>query len=81
MYKCIAWELGLPTEHSRSAAYRTVRAEVTRLTLEAKQRPVLIIDEAHHLRNEVPEDLRLPANYEMDSHNRLCLLLVDPIPF
>lgn len=76
MYKSIAWELGLPTERNRASAYRVIRAEITRLTLEAKQRPVLIIDEAHHLRNDVLEDLRLLTNYEMDSHNRLCLLLV-----
>ena len=76
MYKCIAWELGLPTERNRAAAFRVIRAEITRLTLEAKQRPVLIVDEAHHLRNEVLEDLRLLTNYEMDSQNRLCLLLV-----
>lgn len=58
-YKSITWELGLPTERNRASAYRIIRAEITRLTLEAKQRPVLIIDEAHHLRNEVLEDLRL----------------------
>jgi general secretion pathway protein A len=45
MYKSIAWELGLPTERNRAAAYRVIRAEITRLTLEAKQRPVLIVDE------------------------------------
>ncbi len=76
MYKSIGWELGLPTEHNRAAAFRVIRAEITRLTLEVKQRPVLIVDEAHHLRNEVLEDLRLLTNYEMDSQNRLCLLLV-----
>ena len=76
MYKSIAWELGLPTERNRAAAFRVIRAEITRLTLEAKQRPVLIIDEAHHLRNDVLEDLRLLTNYRMDSDNRLCLLLV-----
>jgi general secretion pathway protein A len=76
MYKSIAWELGLPTERNRASAFRIIRAEITRLTLEAKQRPVLIVDEAHHLRNEVLEDLRLLTNYEMDSQNRLCLLLV-----
>lgn len=76
MYKSIAWELGLPTERNRAAAFRVIRAEITRLTLEAKQRPVLIVDEAHHLRNEVLEDLRLLTNYEMDSQNRLCLILV-----
>ena len=76
MYKSIAWELGLPTERNRAAAFRVIRAEITRLTLEAKQRPVLIIDEAHHLRNDVLEDLRLLTNYRFDSDNRLCLLLV-----
>jgi len=76
MYKSIAWELGLPTERNRAAAFRQLRTEVSRLTQEAKQQPVLIIDEAHHLRNEVLEDLRLLTNYAMDSENRLCLLLV-----
>jgi len=76
MYKSIAWELGLPTERNRASAFRVIRSEVTRLTLESKQRPVVIVDEAHHLRNEVLEDLRLLTNYQMDSENRLCLLLV-----
>ena len=49
MYKSIGWELGLPTERNRASAFRVIRAEITRLTLEAKQRPVLIVDEAHHL--------------------------------
>ena len=35
-----------------------------------------IVDEAHHLRTDVLEDLRLLTNYAMDSENRLCLLLV-----
>jgi len=68
--------LGLPTEHNRAAAFRVIRTEITRLTLEAKQRPLLIIDEAHHLRNEVLKDLRLLTICQIDSDNRLCLLLV-----
>jgi general secretion pathway protein A len=76
IYKCIAWELGLPTERSRAALYRVIRAEVTRLCLETKVRPVLIVDDAQYLRSDVLEELRLLTNYEMDSQNRLCLLLV-----
>jgi type II secretory pathway predicted ATPase ExeA len=76
MYKSIGWELGLPIERNRAAAFRAIRSEISRLTLEARQRPVLIVDEAHHLRNDVLEDLRLLTNYQMDSENRLCLLLV-----
>lgn len=76
IYKSIAWELGLPTERNRAGASRAIRDEVTRLVTEAKQQPVLVVDEAHHLRNDVLEDLRLLTNYEMDAENRLCLLLV-----
>lgn len=76
MYKAIAWELGLPTERSRATAYRAIRTEVSRLVQEAKQLPILIIDEAQHLRNDVLEDLRLLTSYAMDADNRLCLLLV-----
>ena len=76
MYKSIAWELGLPTERSRATAYRAIRNEITRLVTEAKQLPVLIVDEAQHLRNDVLEDLRLLTNFNMDADRRLCMLLV-----
>ena len=76
MYKCITAELGLPVEHYRASAYRAIQSEITRLACEARRQPVLIIDEAHHLRNDVLEDLRLLTNFAMDSESRLCLLLV-----
>ena len=76
MDKAIAWELGLPTERSRATAYRAIGEEITPLVCEAKQLPVLVIDEAQHLRNDVLEDLRLLTHFAMDSDNRLCLLLV-----
>ena len=50
--------------------------KITRRVCEAKQLPVLVIDEAQHLRNDVLEDIRLLCNFAMDSENRLCLLLV-----
>jgi type II secretory pathway predicted ATPase ExeA len=75
IYKSIAWELGLPVERSRAALYRQIRNEVTRLCSETRTRPVLIIDEAHSLRSDVLEELRLLTNYAMDAESRLCLLL------
>ncbi len=76
LYKTIAWEMGLPTERNRAALYRQIRGEVTRMCGEARTRPVLIVDEAHHLRSDVLEDLRLLTNYAMDAENRLTLLFV-----
>lgn len=75
-YKTIAWELGLSIERSRAALFRQIRSEVTRLSAETRCRPVLVLDEAHHLRSDVLEDLRLLTNYAMDSENRLTLLFV-----
>jgi hypothetical protein len=76
LYKSIAWELGLPTERNRAALFRQIRSEVSRLCAENRLRPVLIVDEAHHLRTELLEDLRLLTNYAMDSENRLTVVLV-----
>jgi len=75
-YKTIAWELGLSIERSRAALFRQIRSEVTRLASETRCRPVLLVDEAHHLRADVLEDLRLLTNYAMDSENRLTLVFV-----
>lgn len=76
LYKSIAWELGLPTERNRAALFRQIRGEVSRLCAENRLRPVLIVDEAHHLRTDLLEDLRLLTNYAMDSENRLTVVLV-----
>jgi type II secretory pathway predicted ATPase ExeA len=76
LYKTIAWELGLPTERNRAALFKHIRAEVSRLCAENRLRPILIVDEAHPLRTDVLEDLRLLTNYAMDSENRLCVVLV-----
>lgn len=74
MYKSIAWEMGLGVERSRAALYRQIKNEVTRLSTETRTRPVLILDEAHWLRSDVLEEMRLLTNYAMDSECRLCLL-------
>jgi type II secretory pathway predicted ATPase ExeA len=76
LYKSIAWELGLIAQRNRASLYKHIREEVTRLCVDAKIRTVLIIDESHHLRNDVIEELRLLTNYAMDSENRLCLLFI-----
>ena len=76
LYKSIAWEMGLPTERNRAALFKQIRTELSRLCAENRLRPVLIIDEAHHLRTDLLEDLRLLTNYAMDSENRLTLVLV-----
>jgi general secretion pathway protein A len=68
--------MGLAVERSRAALYRQIKTEVSRLCTDARIRPVLVVDESHHLRADVLEDLRLLTNYQMDAENRLCLILL-----
>ena len=40
-YKSIAWEMGITTERSLAALYKSIRTEVDRLCLELKIKPIL----------------------------------------
>ena len=73
--QAIGWALGLETPRYRAPACQAIRSEILRLG-EAGQTPLLILDEAQHLRHEVLDQLRLLANFGLDSERRLCLLLV-----
>ena len=73
-YNSIATAMGQFT--TRARAFRGIQAEFTRLVVEGRPYPVLIFEEAHHLHNSILEELRILTNDEMDSQNRLCLLLV-----
>ena len=75
IYQSIGWEPGLEPQRRRAAARRAIRDEITRLARESGRLPVLVVDEAQHLRNDVLEELRLLTNFAMDSERRPCLLL------
>ena len=78
--QAIAWSLGLDPPRYRAQICRAIRTEVVRLSREAGQLPLLVIDEAQYLRDDVLRELRLLTNYGHDSERRLCLLLVGLSP-
>ncbi len=75
VYQALGWALGLEMPRRRAPACQALRREILRLG-EAGQLPLLILDEAQHLRHEVLDELRLLTNFGLDSERRLCLLLV-----
>ena len=72
----ISAELGLPSFHRRAGAWKAIREQITRLGVESRKHPILIFDEAHLLRSEVIENLRLLSNFNMDSEYHLSMILV-----
>ena len=60
---CLAVELGLTQQRQRDSQWyrHALRNEITRLAQQQRQLPVLIIDEAHHLRREGLRTAHAPA--------------------
>lgn len=76
LYKSLAELLGLVASSSRAKLYIQIHQEINRLVESKKIAPILMVDEAHLLRIEALEELRLLTNYHMDSQNHLTLILV-----
>jgi len=74
-YANLAAELGLEPKGRRANLFRAIKDRIISLHRQARTHPVLIIDEAHLLANEILLDLRLLTNYEVDSSNALTILL------
>jgi type II secretory pathway predicted ATPase ExeA len=70
---CVA--LGLEPAGRKATMFRMIKDRLFQLHRQSKIHPVLVIDEAQLLPNEVLSDLRLLTNFEIDSTNALTILL------
>lgn len=70
---CVA--LGIEARTRRAHMFRDLKERINTLNRSDHVHPLLIIDEAHYLSNEILTELRLLANFEMDSVNALTILL------
>lgn len=75
-YRSLAEELGLQPSFRKPDNFRTIQEEITRLALEKRKTPVIIIDEANYVSNAILNDLKILFNFEMDSKDRAAILLV-----
>ena len=74
-YSNLAVSLGLEVSSRKAALFRAVKERILSLNKTSRVHPVLIIDEAHLLRNEILAELRMLSNFEIDSFNALTILL------
>ena len=70
---CVA--LGLEPAGRKATMFRLIKDRLFQLHRQSRLHPVLVIDEAHLLPNEVLADLRLLTNFEIDSISALTVLL------
>jgi general secretion pathway protein A len=74
-YRHVCLALGLTPSATAAAVFYAINTHVTELGTD-KVHPVLLIDEAHLLHQDVLEHLHILANYEWDSRALLSIILV-----
>lgn len=74
-YSNLSVSLGLEVSSRKAALFRAVKERILSLNKTSRVHPVLVIDEAHLLRNEILAELRMLSNFEIDSYNALTILL------
>ena len=75
-YRDLAFSLGVQPAYRKHENFHIIQDEITRLSLDKRKTPVIIIDEANYIRNSVLNDFKILFNFEMDSRDRAVLLLV-----
>lgn len=74
-YRNLVHELGVEAAYKKPENFRIIRSEITRLSVEKRKTPVIIIDEANYINTTILNDLKILFNFEMDSRDRAVILL------
>ena len=74
-YRNLILELGATPAFKKPDNFRIIQEEITRLSVEKRKSPIIIIDEANYVSNAILNDLKMLFNFEMDSRDRAVILL------
>lgn len=74
-YRNLVHELGAEPAYKKPDNFRIIQEEISRLSVEKRKTPIIIIDEANYINNAILNDLKILFNFEMDSRDRAAILL------
>ena len=74
-YRHLASSLGADPAFRKVDNFHSIQAAVSRLAIEKRITPVIILDEADHMGSAILDDLKILFNFEMDSRDRAVVLL------
>jgi len=75
-YRNICTGLGVEISAKKSSMFSQIQEGIKTLYKDRKITPVIILDEAQYLRNDILNDLKILFNFEMDSINMATLILI-----
>ena len=74
-YRSLAAGFGAIPAYRKTENFKLIQDEVSRLAIEKRQTPVIIMDEANYISTAILNDLKILFNFEMDSRDRAVILL------
>ena len=74
-YRHLAVGLGLLPRFRKVDIYHQIQQHISNQSSQHGQIPVIVVDEAHHLRHELLHELQMIMNFHMDSKNLAILVL------
>jgi general secretion pathway protein A len=74
-YYHLSVSLGIETGIRKAKMFKDIKDRILQLNQSGKVHPVLFIDEAHQLRNDILIELRMLLNFKMDSFHAMTVLL------
>lgn len=74
-YRNFVHELGSEAAYRKPENFRIIQNEITRLSVEKRKTPIIVIDEANYINTAILNDLKILFNFEMDSRDRAVILL------
>lgn len=75
-YRQLADSFKIEVKHRKIDNYKAIQTAINRLVIEKKIQPIIILDEVNYMRSGILNDLKLIFNFEMDSLDRVVVLLV-----
>lgn len=66
---------GIEPSYRRAAMFRNLQQHILSMNTSSHVHPILLVDEAHLLNNDILAEMRLLTNYQIDSMNALSVVL------
>jgi len=74
-YRNLAMSMNLTPAFRKADNFNMIQQEIIRQSVERKNTPVFIIDEASYISHSILNDLKMLFNFEMDSRDRAVVIL------
>lgn len=74
-YRNMALQFGCEPAFRKAENFQLIQGAITRLVIEKKATPIIVLDEANYMKNAVLNDLKILFNFDMDSSNKAVVLL------